>query len=143
MSYHLHAYSPWEGFRIAFNGTRGRLEYEVVETTYVSGSESDVNRAEIRDTREFKVDEPVRILVRPLWAKPYEVKVETAEGVGHGGGDKRMLADVFAPGRESDPLGRAADHLAGVRSILVGIAANRSFRTGQAVGIRDLFKAET
>jgi len=25
MSYHLHAYAPWEGYRVAFNGTRGRL----------------------------------------------------------------------------------------------------------------------
>jgi predicted dehydrogenase len=38
MSYHLTAYSPCEGFRIAFNGSEGRLEYEVSETSYVSGS---------------------------------------------------------------------------------------------------------
>ena len=26
MTYHLTAYSPWEGYRVLFNGTRGRLE---------------------------------------------------------------------------------------------------------------------
>src|SRR5262245_46189221 len=35
MSYHLTAYSPWEGLRVNFNGTKGRLEYEVVENSYV------------------------------------------------------------------------------------------------------------
>ena len=31
MSYHLTAYAPWEGYRVMFNGSRGRLELEVVE----------------------------------------------------------------------------------------------------------------
>jgi predicted dehydrogenase len=36
MSYHLTAYAPWEGYRIGFNGSRGRLELEVVESDHVS-----------------------------------------------------------------------------------------------------------
>ena len=31
LSYSLHAYCPWEGYRIAVNGTQGRLEVELVE----------------------------------------------------------------------------------------------------------------
>ncbi len=35
MTYHLTAYAPWEGYRLMVNGSRGRLELEVVESTYV------------------------------------------------------------------------------------------------------------
>ncbi|KZV84881.1 NAD(P)-binding protein, partial [Exidia glandulosa HHB12029] len=34
MTYHLTAYSPWEGYRVMFNGSLGRLELEVVESEY-------------------------------------------------------------------------------------------------------------
>ena len=136
MSYHLTAYSPWEGWRIAFNGSKGRLEYEVHEQSYVSGSEQDANRPDIRDAHELSIEEPARILVRPLWAKPLEIAVDEGKG-GHGGGDVRLLRDVFAPG-DADPLARAANHLDGARSILTGIAANRSFATGLPVEVDTL-----
>ena len=137
MSYHLTAYSPWEGFRIAFNGTKGRLECEVQERAYVSGTQVDHNQPDIRDGKDFVVKEPVRILVRPHWGKPIEVPIpEQSEG-GHGGGDSRLLRDLFV-GDLDDPLQRAADHRSGAASILTGIAANRSFQTGQVVRVKDL-----
>jgi predicted dehydrogenase len=138
MSYHLTTYSPWEGYRIAFNGTKGRLEYEVHEESYISGAENDTNRPEVRDAKEFEVDEPARILVRPLWGKPLEVEVETGEG-GHGGGDRRLLDDIFL-GNDNDPLKRAANHVDGALSILTGIAANQSFATGLPVEVEPLVR---
>ena len=36
MTYHLNAYAPWEGYRLMVNGSRGRLELEVVETASVA-----------------------------------------------------------------------------------------------------------
>jgi hypothetical protein len=137
MSYHLTAYSPWEGYRVAFNGTKGRLEYEVVETSYVSGAEGDQNRPDLRDSKEVEVRESVRILVRPLWGKPLEIELPAESDSGHGGGDVRLLRDVLI-GDQEDPLGRAADHRSGADSIMVGIAANRSLATGRAVRIREL-----
>ena len=71
MTYHLTAYSPWEGYRIAFNGTKGRLEYEVEERSYISGDGEDGNRPDIRDASDFEINEPARILVRPHWGNPY------------------------------------------------------------------------
>ncbi|MFJ1604714.1 hypothetical protein ACIOHS_15315 [Streptomyces sp. NPDC088253] len=53
------------------------------------------------------------------------MKVPTGEG-GHGGGDVRMPAD---------PLGRAVD---GARSLVTGLAANRSFESGPPVRARAL-----
>ncbi|MEU6223281.1 hypothetical protein [Streptomyces sp. NPDC047042] len=34
LTYHLTAYAPWEGYRIAFNGSEGRLELLVEESTW-------------------------------------------------------------------------------------------------------------
>lgn len=137
LSYHLTAYSPWEGYRVAFNGTKGRLEYEVHENSYVSGSHHDTNLPELRDAREAVVDEPTSILIRPLWGKPLRVEVAGGSEGGHGGGDKRLLDDVFIGG-QPDPLGRAANHVDGALSILTGIAANTSFATGQPVKVANL-----
>lgn len=140
MTYHLTAYSPWEGYRIAFNGTKGRLEYEVTESPYVSGSDNDTNRPDIRDAKEVEVSEPARILIRPLHSKPMQIEVTTDEG-GHGGGDKRLLDDIFLPKNgQSDPLGRAANHEDGALSILTGIAANQSFATGLPVSVDGLVR---
>ncbi|MCB1691424.1 MAG: Gfo/Idh/MocA family oxidoreductase [Pseudomonadales bacterium] len=136
MTYHLTAYSPWEGYRVAFNGDAGRLEYEVHENSYISGAEDDANRA---DAGDIEIHEPARIMVRPHWRAPYEVTLDNLDETGHGGGDARLLQDLFDPG-EDDPLGRAANHIDGARSILTGIAANRSIQTGLPVDVRSLVR---
>ena len=65
------------------------------------------------------------------------MKPWTGEG-GHGGGDAVMLDELFSPERATDKYLRAADQRAGAYSVLVGIAANRCFTTGQPVQIADL-----
>jgi hypothetical protein len=51
-----------------------------------------------------------------------------------------MLADIFGPPSE-DPLGRVAGPIAGAWAMLTGVAANRSFATGQPVAPSDLLSA--
>ena len=51
-----------------------------------------------------------------------------------------MLDDIFLPQRPTDKYLRAADHRAGAFSLLVGVAANRSFTTGETVKISDLVR---
>jgi predicted dehydrogenase len=137
MSYHLTAYSPCEGFRIAFNGTGGRLEVEVSEKSYISGSLKYTNQPEHGSAQEKIVEEPVRVLLRPHWKQPVAIPVEQSSEGGHGGGDRRLLEDLFRGG-EPDALSRAADHRAGALAVLTGIAANRSLASGVAVRIDDL-----
>lgn len=139
MSYHLTAYSPWEGWRIAFNGTKGRLEAEIHSNFSISGGAGDSNSRTVPDAKEIEIHEPALIRIRPLWSKPYDVEVPENEG-GHGGGDIRLLRDIFDPSSEIDPLGHAAGPVDGAYSILTGIAANTSFNTGQPVHIRDLIR---
>ncbi len=139
MSYHLTAYSPWEGYRVMFNGTRGRLEVTAEENFYVSGAEDDLSLLAAGDYEPLERAEQRQILLRPLWAKPLAIKVPDATGA-HGGGDRRLLEDIFGGGTVDDPLGRAAGPIDGAMSILIGIAANRAFDSGLPVKIDDLVK---
>ena len=74
-----------------------------------------------------------------MFGAPYEVDVPIAEG-GHGGADPAMLEQIFAPNPAPDPLNRAASHIDGAASILVGIAANLSIETGEMINVGELFK---
>ncbi|MFA5205739.1 MAG: Gfo/Idh/MocA family oxidoreductase, partial [Lentisphaeria bacterium] len=127
MSYSLNAFTPYEGYRIEFNGTKGRLEHVCQESSYVNG-DGGVQGSFLADA--------TRTRVYPHFQPPRDIPVRTGEG-GHGGGDNVMLNDIFgvpAP----DPLRRSADQVQGAYSILVGIAANRSMASGAAVRIGDL-----
>ncbi|MFB8128831.1 Gfo/Idh/MocA family protein [Streptomyces mirabilis] len=134
LTYHLTAYAPWEGYRVCFNGSEGRLELLVEESTW--------SRPPVRTRTSGPVMHGAAVgdgagrtelLLRRFWEPPQEVKVPTGEG-GHGGGDVRMLADLFGERTDgADPLGRAADAVDGARSLVTGLAANRSFESGLPV----------
>ncbi|MFB6672050.1 Gfo/Idh/MocA family oxidoreductase [Streptomyces sp. NPDC056390] len=137
LTYHLTAYAPWEGYRISFNGSQGRLELLVEESTWarpnvrIQGDSAVLHGEAVGDSAGR-----TELMLRRFWEPPHEIKVPTGEG-GHGGGDTRMLADLFSK-PAADPLGRAADASDGARSLATGLAANRSFETGGPVHTRDL-----
>lgn len=137
MNYCLYAHSPWEGYRVCFNGTKGRLEFNVVEKSYVSGGHEDFNQPGMRELEGDKKSLVPEIIFQPLWGKPVVFTYEQNDKGGHGGGDVRLLRDVFA-GAQPDPLGHAAGYIDGAKSILTGIAANISMNTGEPVQIKDL-----
>ncbi|REK67547.1 MULTISPECIES: Gfo/Idh/MocA family protein [Cohnella] len=129
LTYSLTAYAPWEGYRIAFTGTKGRLELEVVEKSYVNSGGEKADEGALKG---------IRFTVLPMFGAPYTVEFEEGQG-GHGGGDPVLLNDLFGV-PVPDPFHRAANHIDGAKSILTGIAANRSIRTGLPVKIDDLVK---
>jgi hypothetical protein len=121
-----------------FNGTKGRLESNVMEVAYVSRQEGDHNLLRnVKGSSPEPVHEPHTLLVRPLWEEPFQVGMEETHEGGHGGGDRRMLDDLFLGG-QPDPLRRAAGHLDGAASILTGIAANLSMARGVPISVQDL-----
>jgi len=128
MSYSLNAYSPHEGFRVVFTGTKGRIELEVGEAVYTNAS---------GDHHKEGAVESKKITVYPMFGDAYEVPIEHAEG-GHGGGDPAMLNDIFGTDVPEDKLGRAASHIDGALSILTGICANKSIASGLPVNVRDV-----
>ena len=134
LSYCLVAYSPWEGLRVAITGTKGRVEMDIEESiTHLLG-DGQANSVQA-SKGPFK---QVRMRVFPMFGQGYEVPVPVGDG-GHGGADPVMLEQIFSPAPPPDPYHRAASHYDGAASVLVGIAANQSMRTGQAVHIDDLF----
>jgi len=133
-SYSLVAYSPWEGFRAAVTGTRGRIELFIQQGSHILTAKGDDELAE-----QQSVGEVTRLRVFPMFGQPYDVPLAAAAG-GHGGGDPVMLEALFAATPPPDPLGQAATHLDGVASILMGIAGNRSIATGQPVHCDDLVR---
>jgi predicted dehydrogenase len=131
LSYCLVAYSPWEGLRVAITGTRGRIEMDIEESiTHLLG-DGQVSASK----GPFK---QARIRVFPMFGEGYEVDVPVGEG-GHGGADPVMLEQIFSPTPPPDPYHRAASHIDGAASVLVGIAANQAMSTGQMVCIDELF----
>lgn len=140
LSYSLNAHSPWEGYRVAVNGTEGRAELEVVERASVVSS---TDKKTVVDPSATPVEEDdavrrngERLVVQRHWEAAYEVPIVNGEG-GHGGGDVLLLSDLFnGPGE--DPLGRPSGYLDGLRSVSVGIAGNRSLESSLPVRIEDL-----
>ncbi|HLL65243.1 MAG TPA: Gfo/Idh/MocA family oxidoreductase [Micromonosporaceae bacterium] len=138
MSYHLTAYSPWEGYRIAFNGSLGRLELDVVENDHVrrpapAAAGGAGSSAALHGVQAAAEAGSATLRVRPFWTPAREVPVTGHSREGHGGADTRMLADLLRPDPPADPLGRSATERDGATALLVGLAANRSFETGLPV----------
>jgi predicted dehydrogenase len=145
MSYHLTAYSPWEGYRVMFNGSAGRLELQVVESRWQTriSSAGGAIHGEVAMANAGSAT----ITLQRLWEPPADVSVAADHG-GHGGGDDRMLTALYGP---ADPGGssesgpgpgdaarQGANERDGALALAVGVAANECFVTGQPAWIADL-----
>jgi predicted dehydrogenase len=124
LSYSLVAYSPWEGLRVAITGDKGRLELDeqhgahVIERTPTGQGGQETDR---------------RLRLYPMFRQPVEIDVAT-EGGPHGG-DNLMLEQIFGQDPPLDPWSRAASHLDGAASVLLGDAANRALAEGRPVTV--------
>lgn len=139
LSYSLNAHSPWEGYRVAVNGTEGRLELDVVERAAVlpaaGGRPVDPSFSDDgQDTRIRAKGE--RLIIQRHWAEAQEIEIVNGEG-SHGGGDQLLLAELFR-GTQADRYARQAGFVDGARSIAVGICGNESLTTGEAVSVDDV-----
>jgi predicted dehydrogenase len=138
MTYHLTAYAPWEGYRIAFNGSRGRLELEVVENDHVSPASGGLKGASLHGAEAATEHGWIRMQLRPYWQPPVDVEIPGLVREGHGGADARMTAALFGAKPPDDPLGRGATERDGAMSLLTGLAANASLERGQPVRVAEL-----
>jgi hypothetical protein len=150
MSYHLTAYSPWEGYRVMFNGSVGRLELEVTESAWQprrDGAESPGGA--IHGEVAMANAGGATIRLRKLCERPSEVPVAVSHG-GHGGGDERMLTALYGPAgsrgesesepglgsakaKPGDPARQSAGQYDGALALAVGAAADECFLTGRPV----------
>ncbi len=142
LNYSLTTYSPFEGWRVAFNGTKGRVEawLDIPYQKNVSVNQAEMHAKEMEQTGKEEAEyEP--IIVHKLWKDFETVKVPVVRG-GHGGGDRRLQDKIFKEQNKIDPYERAAGLRDGVMSILIGIAARKSIESGEPVRIAELTTME-
>jgi predicted dehydrogenase len=118
MSYSVNTFMPIEGYHLAFNGTKGRLEIRDYERqAWDPGDETAMYLIKNFGQRT-KIDLP-------------------RETEGHGGGDQR-LRDLIFKKIDAPAHMRLPDSRAGAMSCLTGIAARKSCDSGAPVKIADL-----
>ena len=142
LNYSLTTYSPYEGWKVAFNGMDGRIEawMDIPYFKNVSVDQAEMHAREMDQSgKEEKNTAP--IIVHKLWEKHSSVNVPMSRG-GHGGGDQRLHDKIFANPDMPDPYGRSAGIRDGAMSILIGVAARKSIETGEPVRIAELTDLE-
>jgi len=120
MSYSLNAFMPYEGCKVAFNGTKGRLDVRMWERQ----PWDEQRLGELRISKNF--------------GKSHVIDIHHAAG-GHGGGDPKLKDMIFKPDIP-DPLNQAAGLRGGAMSILTGIAGYHSVKEKRPVKISELVK---
>jgi len=123
MNYSLNAFMPFEGYRLAFNGERGRLEVRDYERQPFAPDEGTETVIEL--TRSFGTRQRIP-------APPHE-------DAGHAGGDPRLMDLIFANAPMPEHM-RLPDSRAGALSCAVGIAARYSVDQGRPVKIKELVR---
>ncbi|HYD82606.1 MAG TPA: Gfo/Idh/MocA family oxidoreductase [Opitutus sp.] len=131
LNYSLLSFSSREGFHVAINGDRGRIEYDEYQPTHVL---SDHEGAPPPAAGDRSLE---RIRVYPHFAPSYEVEVQRLEGE-HDGSDLLLAEQIYSPNPPVDRFGRKAGYEQGAASILIGIAANESIASNRPVAIDDL-----
>ena len=121
MSYSLNASMPIEGYRVAFNGTKGRLE--------------------VRDYEKQPWPEQFQsemFLIKNFTGKRERIEMPNADS-GHGGGDDRLRDVIFKNVTVPDHM-KLPDSRAGAMSCLTGIAARTSIEQKRPVKISELVR---
>jgi len=139
VSYSLTTYSPYEGWRIAFNGFTGRIDsWQDIPWR----KEERLNQAELHaeEMSQEEVQKSVNydeIMVMDNFGEYELIKVDRTAG-GHGGGDKKLHDKIFLNPDMPDPLKHSAGTRDGAFSILIGIAARKSIEEHRIVRIEEL-----
>ncbi len=120
MSYSLNAFMPFEGYRLAFNGEKGRLEVRDYER------------------QPWPVEEETEIYLTKSFGQREKIAIEKITG-GHGGGDARIRDLIFRK-TEVPSYMRLPNSRAGALSCLTGIAARKSVELNRPIKISDLVK---
>jgi predicted dehydrogenase len=139
VSYSLTTYSPYEGWRIAFNGMNGRLDSweDIPWRQKEKVDQAELHAKEMNQTAKREDARYDEIVLMQNWNDYNLIKVPHSRG-GHGGGDSRLQDKIFKTPDMPDPLKHSAGSRDGAFSILIGIAARKSIEEKRAVRIEEL-----
>lgn len=142
VNYSLTTYSPYEGWRIAFNGMNGRLDswqdipFQLGK--YAAVDQADRHAQEMSQNKNEVPTEFEEVIVMDNFSKNHEsIKIPKYKG-GHGGGDQRLQDMIFKDPNMPDPLYHKAGSRDGAMSIIIGIAAKKSIAEKRPVRIEEL-----
>jgi len=140
VAYSLTTYSPYEGFRLAFNGMQGRLEtWEGVPSLLEEQEdqskiyEKDMNYA-THSNAEFAFHE---IVTQPNFGDFTRIKHPFVRKA-HWGGDPIMMDEILRGTIANPGLHQGSDYRDGAMAVLIGIAARQSIDEGRVVRIAEL-----
>jgi len=120
MAYSVNAFMPFEGYRVAFNGERGRLEMRDYER------------------QPWEVETESELWLHRSFGERELVRIDKGEG-GHGGGDDMLYDAIFGEAPVPAHL-KLPGSRAGALSCLTGIAARRSVDEQRPVRISELVR---
>jgi predicted dehydrogenase len=123
LSYSINFSVPFEGYRLAINGTKGRIETQEFH---------ELSRV------PFPVPEQT-IDYFPLFGSKESIHVVQGEGT-HGGGDPILQEDIFLGVDPSRPYEILAGAEAGAYSIAVGEGVWRSSKENRPMKVEEMFK---
>ncbi|WP_088102022.1 Gfo/Idh/MocA family protein [Halalkalibacter urbisdiaboli] len=126
LSYSINFSVPFEGYRLAINGTKGRIETQEFH---------ELSRV------PFPVPEQT-IDYYPLFGAKESIHVVQGEG-GHGGGDPILQEDIFLGVDPTRPYDILAGAKAGAYSIAVGEGVWRSSKENKPMKVKDMFQEYT
>ena len=112
LTYSLNLFNTHEGFYIRIIGEKGRLEFSnITNNNFITYTDGST--------------------------LPIDYKKSSGS---HAGGDERMIAMLFGNIKE-DPLGQCADSFDGIKSALIGIAANESIQgNGKSIDVKTILE---
>jgi predicted dehydrogenase len=140
VSYSLTTYSPYEGFRVAFNGKKGRIEtWEGVPSlNSIQEDQAKLHEKEMDHSSHTKSDLKYHEIVKQINFEPYEKIQLPYVRRGHWGGDTLMLDEILKNKIVDPALKHASNQRDGSMAVLVGIAACKSIEEGKMIKIADL-----
>jgi predicted dehydrogenase len=140
VNYSLTTYSPYEGWRITFNGMKGRMETweDIPYLNQQTVSQEDKHTVEMQATKAAEKDEFNTVMVMDNFEKnPEMIKVPIIKS-GHGGGDRGVQDRIFHNPNNENPYNIMAGTRDGAMSILIGIAARKSIQQKRPIRISEL-----
>lgn len=118
LTYTLNMFSMNEGFKMTITGENGTLE-----------------ASEIYHGDGARPDYLIKLLYRD--DRVENIVFPKAKG-SHAGGDKKLIKMIFGSEDIPDPLGQHAGSFDGVKSAMIGIAANMSIKEQRTINVKEL-----
>ncbi|MFC1776050.1 Gfo/Idh/MocA family protein [Pseudomonadota bacterium] len=140
VAYSLTTYSPYEGFRLAFNGKKGRLEtWEGVPSLLeVQEDQSKIYEKDMDHTTHSAAELSYHEIVTQANFGEFERIRLPFIRKAHWGGDPIMMGEILRGEIANPGLHQGSDYRDGAMAVLIGIAARRSIDEGRAIRIDEL-----